>query len=106
MIKKAKDTMKIAIILLLGILTFNIVYDVGVSRSAQFQEETQARDITSLDKVKAIAEKEVTGSSTPRPTVEQESKKSKIIKYVSIVGILILAIVMLIVLSNKEDLDE
>lgn len=106
MIKKAKDSVKIAIVILLGILTFNIVYDVGISRSVKFQEETQARDVTSLDKVKAIAEQDAAGASTPRPTVEQESKKSKIIKYVSIVGILILAIVMLVVLSNKEELDD
>ena len=106
MIKKAKDTMKIAIIILLGILTFNIVYDVGVSSSLKIQEENAARDVTSLDRVKAIAEQEVAGSATQRQTVETESKKSKVIKYISIVGILILAIAMLIILSNKEDLDE
>ena len=105
MIKKTKDTIKIAIVILLAILTFNIVYDVGISRSVKFQEEQSARDVTSLDKVRAIAEEEASNNVTARPStiVEVESGKSKAIKYVSIIGILILAIAMLIILSNKED---
>ncbi len=106
MIKVTKDTIKLAIVLILAVLTFNIVYDVGISNALKNQQEN--REVTDLDKVKAIAEKEATKNSTPRPTtpVEIESSKSKIIKYVSIVGILILAIAMLIILANKEDLDE
>lgn len=106
MIKKAKNVIKMSIVILLGILTFNIVYDVGISSSVKLQEENEVRDITGLDKVKAIAEAEATSSSTPRPTVEKESKKSKIIKYCSIIGILLVAIAMLVILSNKEELDE
>jgi len=106
MIKITKDTIKLAIVLILAVLTFNIVYDVGVSNALKNQPET--REVTSLDKVKAIAEAEATRTTTQRPTapVEIESGKSKVIKYVSIVGILILAIAMLIILANKEELDD
>ncbi len=102
MIKKAKEMVKLTIVILVGILAFNIAYDVGVSNSTKKQEEVVR--IEDLDKVKAIAEAEG-ASSAPKPAaiVELESNKSKAIKYASIIGILILAVAMLIILSNKED---
>lgn len=102
MIKRSKEVLRLAIVILIGVLTFNIVYDVGVSNSVKKQEETIK--IEDLDKVKAIAEAEAE-SSAPRPAalVEIESNKSKVVKYVSIVAILLLAIGMLVTLSNKED---
>ena len=107
MVKKTKDAIKIAVVIIIGILTFNVVYDVGISNSMQEPKVEENGTINSLDKVKAIAEEEAKGSVTrPAAVVETESKTGKVIKYVSIVGILILAITMLIVLSNKEDLDE
>ncbi len=107
MIKKTKDIIKLSIIILLAVLTFNVVYDVGISSSVKLQKEYEQRDITDLDKVKAIAAEEAQSSSVrPTPVAAAESSKSKVIKYVSIVGILILAIAMLAILSNKEDLDE
>ncbi len=103
--KKAKNTIKLAIVILLGILTFNIVYDIGVSASLKNQEK-EIREVTGLDRVKAIAEQEAELSSTKTADIKVESKKSKIIKYASIIGIIILAITMLIILVNKEELDE
>ncbi len=106
MIKKAKSVMKMSIIILLGILTFNVVYDIGVSSSAKIQEE-KVRDVTNFDRVAALAEQEAAESAT-RPTEKSttESRKSRVIKYVSIVGILIVAIAMLVILANKEELDD
>ncbi len=107
MIKKTKNVIKLAIVILLGVLTFNIVYDIGISSSVKLQKEYEQRDITDLDKVKAIAEADAqTASAKPAPIASAESSKSKIVKYVSIVGILIIAIAMLAILSNKEELDE
>ena len=95
-----------SIIILLGILTFNIVYDIGVSSSAKIQEE-KVRDVTNFDRVAALAEQEAAESATrPTETASTESSKSRIIKYVSIVGILVVAIAMLVILNNKEELDE
>ena len=104
--KKAKNAMKMAIVILLGILTFNIVYDVGLSASLKNQSNTDIQDVTGLDKVKAIAEQEVELDSLKPADVKVESKKSKIIKYASIIGIIIIAIAMLIILTNKEELDD
>ena len=105
MIKIARNSIKVAIVIIIGILTFNIVYDVGVSHAVQDQKVSEERDITDLDKVKAIAAEEASQSS-PRPEpIETESKTGKVVKYVSIVGILILAIAMLAILSNKEDIE-
>lgn len=102
--KKAKNTIKLAIVILLGILTFNIVYDIGLSASLKTQEK-EIKEVTGLDKVKAIAEQKSDLSSTSS-NIKVESKKSKIIKYASIIGIIILAVAMLIILVNKEELDE
>ena len=105
MIKIVRNSIKVAIVIIIGILTFNIVYDIGISHAAKSQPVESKRDITDLDKVKAIAAEEASQSS-PRPEpIETESKTSIVIKYVSIIGILILAIAMLAILSNKEDLE-
>jgi len=107
MIKRTKNVIKLAIVILLAVLTFNVVYDVGISSSVKFQKEYEQRDISDLDKVKAIAEAEAQATSArPTSVVAAESGKSKVVKYVSIVGILILAIAMLVILSKKEELDE
>lgn len=95
MMRKIKKILRKVVIIMLVVLAINITYDIGTSFAVK--PAHSVKEISEMDRVKEISDENVARLN------EGEKKDTKLIRYSSIIGILILAIVMLIVITKKED---
>ena len=98
MLKKIKKILRIVVIVMLFVLTINVTYDIGTAFANKTPSHS-VNEIQEMDRVREIAESDIqkqNSEGTPK-------KDTKVLRYSSIIGILILAIVMLIVIAKKEE---
>jgi len=104
--KTIREGLKVVIVVLLAVLTFNAVYDLNMSYSKK-DEDVKVEVFDDTAKVKKIAAEEAEKESAPSQSVQElrTTVNDKTVKYVSLVAVIIIAVGMLMVLSKKEDLE-
>ena len=98
MLKTIKKILRIVVVMMLFSLIINVTYDIGTAFANRIPTHS-VNEIQEMDRVREIAESDIqkqNSEGTPK-------KDTKVLRYSSIIGILILAIVMLIVIAKKEE---
>ena len=96
MLKKVKKILRIVIVIMLFVLAINVTYDIGTAFASKPSHDV--KEIDEMDRIRAIAEEDAKKQSNPK-----KDKDTKALRYSTIIGILILAIVMLIVITKKDE---
>ena len=96
MLKKIKKILRKVIIIMLVVLAINVTYDIGTSFAAKQPKHT-VQEINEMDRIRQISDENVERINGT------EKKDTKLIRYASIIGILGLAVVMLIVITAKDE---
>ena len=96
MLRKIKKILRKVIIIMLVVLAINVTYDIGTSFAAKQPKHT-VQEINEMDRIRQISDENVERIN------EGEKKDTKVVRYASIIGILVLAIVMLIVITAKDE---